>query len=111
MRQTAWVSGASRPKGPLGYGAMRLPPADEAASPGEQSAHPGRQPHSTTTQSPDRQVKLATAPTPAFLALHFIYTGTLFLLFQGSVNHPAFCICLDKTILSGVGMPVLVAFR
>src|SRR6218665_998692 len=56
--------------GPLVDGDMRLPLADVAASAGEQNAHSGRriqasrkQPHRTTTQSPDRQVKLAIAPT------------------------------------------------
>src|SRR6218665_2191310 len=63
-------SGASIGLGPLVDGDMRLPPADVAASAGEQNAHSGRriqasrkQPHRTTTQSPDRQVKLAIAPT------------------------------------------------
>jgi len=60
MRLLARMSGTSI--GPLGGGAMRLPPTDAAASPDEK-----RQPHSTTTQSPDRQVKLAIGPTPAFI--------------------------------------------
>src|SRR6218665_1029447 len=70
MRLPERRSGASIGLGPLVDGDMRLPPADVAASAGEQNAHSGRriqasrkQPHRTTTQSPDRQVKLAIAPT------------------------------------------------
>src|SRR6218665_3151703 len=59
------LNGASIGLGPLVDGDMRLPPADLAASSGEQNAHPA--PHRTTTQSPDRQVKLAIAPIPVFL--------------------------------------------
>src|SRR6218665_2317872 len=70
MRLPERRSGASIGLGPLVDGDMRLPPADVAASAGEQNAHSGRriqasrkQPHRTTTQSPDRQVKLGIAPT------------------------------------------------
>jgi len=66
MRLPPRVSGAAS-IGPLGDGAMRLPPADVAASPGERFGHPGRQPHSTKTQSLDMQVRLTIAFTPAFL--------------------------------------------
>src|SRR6218665_3867190 len=73
MRLPERVSGASIGLEPPVDGDMRLPPADVAASSGEQNAHSGRriqaprkQPHRTTTQSPDRKVKLAIAPIPAF---------------------------------------------
>src|SRR6218665_1945617 len=66
------LNGASIGLGPLVDGDMRLPPADVAASLGEQNAHPAARTTQnpeprTTTQSPDRQVKLAIAPIPAFL--------------------------------------------
>src|SRR6218665_2061353 len=69
MRLPERVSGASMGLGPLVDADMRLKPADVAAFSGEQNAHSGRriqaprkQPRRTTTQSPDRQVKLAIAP-------------------------------------------------
>jgi len=57
MRLPARMSGASI--GPLSGGAMRLQPEDVAASAVSKD--------SMTTQSPDRQVKLAIVPTQAFL--------------------------------------------